>query len=217
MPWENPRPAVAVQSIDVVSSGKMVPIVVAITAERTNPQAASFAPADRPAAWHPVVDRPGQSPDTQGPGLPIATPGDDAPDGAKAVRLAFPASLTEPGAVRVPAAFLIMDAAEKAKLASGTYHHLTCWIKADGPGTLSVVLPRQDWKDTLKSTIRLDGGPDWRRMRLALGDDFKLGPTREWTVKELRGELFLFNGQGAAAGDRPTPAVTLQIADPRLE
>jgi beta-galactosidase len=219
MPWENPRPQVAITSLDVVSPGTMVPIVVAITAEAAH--AAPMAFKEGVADWAPLTDRPHVSPERGGPGSPVVTAATEtAPSGAAAVRLAFPAPSPDAGdsqRLQVPAAFVALPPTERAKLADPTYRYVTFWLKAEGAGALDLVLPRQDWKDALTASIVLDPAKGWHKVRLALGADMQLGRGKKWEFSELRGELFLFNGRSLPLGSPLPPAVTVLVAEPRLE
>ena len=220
MPWENPREQVAISTIDVLSSGTMVPIVVAITAEAAHDAPMAFAGAA--ADWRTLVDRPHDGPTRSGRGVPVATAVDEtAPSGAAAVRLAFPAPTLDPAAegqrYAVPAAFVALPPAERAKLADPTYRYVTLWLKAEGAGSLELVLPRQDWGDVLGSSIALDPAHGWRKVRFALAADLQLGLGKKWGIADLRGELFLFNGRSVPVGSPPPPAVTVLVAEPRVE
>lgn len=222
MPWDNPRPDVSVVAIDVVSSGVAVPIVVAITAEAGSSAPARFATAGDPQAWRMLVDWPGGKPDKDGPALPVITAADGVAAGCPAaVRIAYPESPApaDPKGKSwgSPTAFLPLPAAEKAKLAAGSHRALTFWAKAEGAGTIDLVLPFTGWKDTLHVAVHLDPAHGWKKVRLDLARDFQQGRGKTWKPADLLGELFLFHGRRVPV-DGPRPqAFTVQIADPRLE
>lgn len=220
MPWENPRPQSAIATLDVLSSGTMVPIVVAISAEAAHASPMTFNSAA--ANWAALVDRAHGGATRTGPGIPVVTAAEEtAPSGGPAVRIAFPSAVSDPTAegqrLNVPAAFVTLPAAERAKLTDPTYRYVTLWLKAEGPGTLDLVLPRQDWDDALTAGIPLDPSKGWRKVRFALAADLQLGLGRKWGIADLRGELFLFNGRSLPPGSPRPPAVTVLVAEPRLE
>lgn len=221
MPWENPRPDVVVTAIDVVSSGTMVPIVVAITAEASNPKPARFDAAGDPARWGAISDRPLAGATREGPGRPaVAAAAEAAPGGAKAVRIEFPAPTEIQGAalgLAVPVVLAGLPADQRPLLADGSRRYLTMWIKAETAGSLDVVLPRQDWQEMLETTLAVDPAQGWRKVRMALAGDLQLGLGKNWEAKDLRGELLIYHGRRLRPGAPLPKPMAILIADPRLE
>jgi beta-galactosidase len=223
MPWENPRPGVAIETLAVVSTGTMVPIVVAITAESAHPQPLHFNPTDAPERWDRIVDRPSTGASREGPGLPVVSAGDgSAPGGGVGVRIAFPAptETLHPDASRsvaIPVALIGLPAEAQKRLAEGSWRYLTFWVKAESVGSLDVVLPRQDWQDMLKTMLPLDPSQGWRKVRMSLAADLHLGVGKDWEAKDLRGELLLYHGLHLRPGAPLPQPVTIQISDPCLE
>ena len=222
MPWDNPRPDVAVAAIDVVSSGEVVPVVVAITAESAPSAPARFATAGDPGAWNALIDWPGGAPGKSGPGLPLITASVPMhPGAAAAVRIAYPESPAPVDPKQrywgAPTAFLALPVSERAAVAAGTHRTLTFWARAEEAGTIDVVLPFAGWKDTLHAAVHLDPVSGWKKVRLDLARDLQQGRGKSWKPSDLLGELFLFHGRRMPA-DGPRPkALTVHIADPRLE
>lgn len=218
MPWDNPRPEQPIASIDCISSGTSVPIVVAITAESGHPAPVRFLGAADPAAWRTLVDWPGRTAQNDGPGRPgIAV----ASGFAGAVRISYPAS---PAAVEAkdrywgaPTAFTALPAAERAKLAAGSYRRLTLWIRSEQAGSIDLVLPCSGWKNSLQTTINVDPAQGWRKLRLELAGDLQPSHGRTWKLSELNGELFLFHARRVARDAAQPAALDIEIADPRLE
>lgn len=222
MPWDNPRPDLKIATIDIISTGKNVPIVVAITAESGNASPAHFGAANDPLAWKSLIDWPGRAPEKSGPGLPVISAATDLPPGiAAATRIAFPESPSPTDAKIVhwgaPTAFIALPATELIKLATGKFHSLTFWISADVAGTIDVVLPFAGWKDNLHAAVSLTPATGWKKIRLDLTTDLQQSRGKSWKATDLMGELFLFHGRRTAI-DAPRPrALTISVADPRLE
>lgn len=221
MTWENPRPEVAIHAIDVLSPGVAVPITVAITAERAHPTPLAFAPR-----WSALADRPGKGGVREGPGLPLVeATGERGPAGGEVQRITFPTPIqlepADPVEARaslvVPAAMTALGEAQRQRLAEGSWRYLTLWIKADQAGTLDLVLPRADWKDSGDRVLPLDPALGWRKVRLSLAADLQIGGTKLWEVKDLQGELYLFHGRSTQPGAPLPKPVSVLVADARLE
>ncbi len=220
MTWDNPRPDVAVATIDALSSGIAVPFVLAITAEMAHPMPARFSTAGDAGAWKTLIEWAGAASQKDGVGLPVISDGGTVPGGASGVRIAFPASPPSADAkIRywgTPTAFLVLPTSEKAKLTS-SQRAMTFWLKAENSGSIDMVLPFVSWRDTLQAAVHLDATAGWRKVRLDLAADFKQARGKSWKPSDLLGELFLFHGRRTAA-DAPGPAaLTIEIADLRFE
>ena len=70
-------------------------------------------------------------------------------------------------------------------------NYLTFWLKADNPGSVSVVLPKDDWSSRLSTELVLRAG-EWQKVRLNLKEDMGLKDVT-WGLEKLRGELFFYN------------------------
>ncbi|MCK6490524.1 MAG: glycoside hydrolase family 2 [Planctomycetes bacterium] len=220
MAWENPRPEAVISAVDVLSPGVAVPITVAITAERAHPAPLAFAPR-----WSGLADRPRKGGVREGPGIPpVTAAGERGPAGGEAQRIAFPSPVPlDPAdqvawaSMVVPAAMTAMDEAGRKRLGEGSWRYLTLWIKAEQPGTLDLVLPRADWKDSGDRVLVLDPTQGWRKVRLSLAADLQIGTSKTWEAKDLRGELFLFHGRRQQQGAPLPKPLTVLVADARLE
>ncbi|MBN8525190.1 MAG: glycoside hydrolase family 2 [Planctomycetes bacterium] len=219
MPWDNPRPDQPIASIDCISSGSSVPIVVAITAESGNATPVRFLGAADPKAWKALVEWPGRDAQRDGSGLPsINTAASEMPG---AVRISYPEA-PAPGEAKdrywgAPTAFTALPAPELSRLSSGTFRQLSFWIRGSQVGTLDLVLPCQGWKNSLQATVSVDPAVGWRKVRLDLVRDLQPSHSRNWKLSDLKGELFLYHGRRIAR-DAPRPAaLEVEIADPRLE
>ena len=90
-------------------------------------------------------------------------------------------------------------------------------VKAEQPGTLDLVLPRADWKDSGDRVLVLDPTQGWRKVRLSLAADLQIGAAKQWEAKDLRGERVLFHGRRMQQGAPLTKPLTVLVADARLE
>jgi beta-galactosidase len=219
MPWDNPRPDQPIVSIDSISAGTSVPVVVAITAESGNTKPARFLGAADPKAWKLLVEWPGRDAQREGAGLP--TVGAASSDLPGAVRISYPEA-PAPSEVKdrywgAPTAFTTLPAAELARLSTGPIRQLSFWIRSSQVGTLDLVLPCHGWKNSLQATVSVDPAHGWRKVRLDLATDMLPSHSRNWKLADLKGELFLYHGRRIAR-DAPRPAaLDIEIADPRLE
>ncbi len=211
MPWENPRPGVAITSIDFISTGVAVPALVAIAAEKAHPDPLIIDDLGgvntRP--WSVLTDV-GGSDVSAGSKMTPTTAVLDRGNGAKALRVEMPAKSAGPG---TSVTFQAFPKEQLAKLKNGNYDYLTFWLKAENSGTIEVILPKQDWKDSLAANIFLDPSSGWRKVRLNLREQMGL-KNKKWALDELRGEFFIFNRFDSSPSE--TPAV-FQIADVELE
>ncbi len=198
MPWDNPHPEQKIESVDFESYGQAVPILAAISGEKT-----SLAPVPiGEDTWLTTSEGNGEKPLVSRIGK-----GDEPgiPRGDSAFRVDMPAAIK--GAT--PAVFARFD----KKLANPTHRYLCFWIKALSDGSVSVVLPRKDWKASLKATVALKKAEGWKSAELSIEDDMGL-KGKDWDLTALRGELFIFN-RGGKTGE--APAVSFLITGIRLE
>ena len=208
--WENPHPEKKIATLDFLSMesplvtaidfqpGKVpVPILVAVTGERFH---------SAPVRLREKVVAGGANPAAQGTAARIRTTLPDGTDG-EAYRIELPAP--DRGIPHVMVAF--PRAWEGKRL--GDYNYLTFWYKVEEPGAVDLRLPESDWKGYLAVSMELRS-PQWRKARIDLrrigGEAF----IRE--KKNLRGELFFFNGKNRDFRN-PRPTVRFLVTDLMLE
>lgn len=188
--WENPHPDKEIKSIDFLASSSplvktidflpsknAVPVLVAITGEKAHPAPIAIDDARRAPAGS------GLNPKSKAKIAKMETVLPDGTDGP-AWRIDMPGS--EGGA---PYVLFWFDVKGK-KLAD--YNYLTLWVKPESAGAVDLRLPETDWKGALDKSVELSGN-GWQRIRV----DLNLAGKKKFLAdgKELRGELFLFNGQ----------------------
>ena len=205
--WNNPRPDVAVKSVDFLSAASgdgPVPILAGLTAEPAPERpAVLFAGAGDAGRWHF-----GSEPE----GAPAAGKviSSDTPAGkGRSVHLSFPANVDD----RVPYAFLIY---KPELLQKAPFRTLSFLLRSNTPGIIDVVVPQKNWRSTRSASINLETArTGWGRIRLDLTADFRLAGT-EFDSADIRPELFFYNGKDREAG-YPRREAEFEIADIRLE
>jgi beta-galactosidase len=219
MPWDNPRPDQPIASIDCISAGTSVPIVVAITAESGNASPARFLGAADSTNWATLVEWPGR--DTQRDGIGIPSVVEAAGDMPGAVRISYPEAPAPTEATDrywgAPTVFTTLPASELARLSSGPVRQLTFWIRSGQVGTIDLVLPCIGWKNSLHGTVNVDPALGWRKVRLDLANDLQPSHSKNWKIADLKGELFLYHGRRTARDATRPVVLDIEIADLRLE
>lgn len=126
--------------------------------------------------------------------------------------LAVKITMAAPGSGNVPVVFTRFD---KAKVIDQNCRALSFLIKSDDAGgAIDIALPETNWKKTPIATVKInDSMRDFKRVRLEFDRDFKFDKLG-MTVKDIRGELFLYNGQVPGPERRP---VTVYLDDIRFE
>ncbi len=208
--WENPRPEAEIASFVFKSDNVSIPILVAVTGEKSHPDPLIIEDASAAdTKWSGLSD-----PERTNPASFAFVAGQTAPElvrpGRNAIRLEMPP-------IKERAQPVIFKGFAKDKLAGGKYDYLSFWVRADSSEMLRVVLPRQDWKDSREILLPLKKGP-WRKVRLSLKDEMT-AKDATWGLDQLRGELFFYRGAAAAADQVAagrTPLV-FYLDDVRLE
>jgi len=126
--------------------------------------------------------------------------------------MALKVTMAAPAAGNVPVIFTRFD---KDKVIGQNCRALSFLIKSDDAGgTLDLALPETNWKKTPVFSLKIDETmKDFQRVRLEFDRDFKFNKLG-LTVKDLRGELFLYNGQ---VPNLPRKALTVYLDDIRFE
>lgn len=185
--WENPKPDVAIVSIDFVSTGASVPALVAISGEKISENSLIIDDFELEKKWSclrdtktptseplPVVERvSGQADETK------------VRQGQYAMKVTLPPK-TETGGVPVIFTKFPLDLLQ----AGQDYDYLTFWLKAETGGAVSIVLPKDDWSARLGTNLTFRSG-EWRKIRLNLREDMGLKNV-QWGLDKLRGELFFY-------------------------
>lgn len=187
--WENLHPEKEIASIDFLSISspliksidflpgkRAVPVLVAVTGEKSNP--AAFFIQER-------FGGSGENPSCKASVTEVKT---TLPDGSQAMAYRFALPAPDKGAPYVIARY--PEANKGKKLAD--YHSLTFWYKVEKPGAIDVAIPETDWKAAMRKSLELNG-TDWQRARIDL-DEIGRGKFLE-AKQELRGEIFFFNGK----------------------
>ena len=202
--WENPHPEKKIASVDFVATGDAVPVLIAMTGEKAHANPLVIERADTPSApWGTIAWRGGDKPSA------ATVPATDSPCGKTAIKLEMPAPKGEGIAV-------VNKRFPKDKLATGDYQVLSFWIKAETGGSIDIVLPIDDWKAKLAATVTLtDKIGKWTKVRLNLNDDMGMKSIKDWKLKDLRGEFFIYNGVAGSKNNRP--AVSFMIDGITLE
>lgn len=195
--WENPYPEKKITKLDFLAAGQNraidylpgrapVPILLAITAERTAdsplPVAAEWRGSGRGGIAAPEITR-----------------------AAGVTRIAFPA-VDKPEKEAFSFAMAKFDA---PRFDPARHHCLVLTIKHDQPGALDLSIPERNWNGTLRYQLELDDRTgEFRRYRIDLLPQL----TSLLKGKALRGELFLYNGENKHAFF-PRPAVTVELKE----
>ena len=195
--WENPYPEKKITKLDFLAAGQNraidylpgrapVPILLAITAERTAdsplPVAAEWRGSGRGGIAAPEITR-----------------------AAGVTRIAFPA-VDKPEKEAFSFAMAKFDA---TRFDPARHQRLVLTIKHDQPGALDLSIPERNWNGTLRYQLELDDRTgEFRRYRIDLLPQL----TSLLKGKALRGELFLYNGEDKHAFF-PRPAVTVELKE----
>ena len=215
--WENPHPEKEIKSFDFLSarcqdagsinfdpSKAPVPVLVAVTGEKYNPEPLPIDTTAVPGSWIK-----GGSTGKDGKPAVMSRVETVLPDGTKgeAVQLDFPAS----GPGETAPYIFVKFAPEKFDPAKVNY--LSFLVKAPKSGTLDLSLPAEDWKAAYRVTTDVGGSENWQKIRIPLST---INGAEQMAGKQLRGEFFLYNGNNRAIAF-PRQPVTLLIADIMLE
>jgi hypothetical protein len=206
MPWSNPRTEIKITSIDFESYGKALPILVALTGEKTSPHPVTIDDGSVDISWSVIND----GKDGKGE-KPTATRVDKTaepflPRGNSAMKIDMPAQ-TKDG---TPAVFVHFD----KKQVDPSHRYLSFWIKAATDCGLSIVLPKDDWKASLATSITIRKSDGWKKIELDLDEDLGL-KKKDWKITDLRGELFIYNRP--ASGTALNPGASFILNGVRLE
>ncbi len=201
--WENPNPELKIASIDFRSFGFSLPILIAVSGEK--PSDASLViddMKDESTKWA-KMSHPGK---------------DNVPDvsfvkGATAEDNALKVSMNAQKEDSTP---IVFKRFSTDSLKTQDYKYLTFMIKGETNGSLDIVLPEKDWKDSLFASIPVSAADGWKKVRLSLKEDMGL-KTKKWTLKDLRGEFFIYNGMSNDKKASPRGAVSFQIKNIRFE
>ena len=186
--WENPHPQAKIISIDFISAGDAVPVLIAVTGEKISENPLVIEKTGVVSSkWSEIAWKGGPKPSA---GVTACA---DSPSGKTAVKVSMPDSKGEAEPV-------LMISFSKDKLASGNWKSLTFWIKPESGGELSFVLPEKDWKGSLTSKVRIsDKIGAWTKVRLNLNEDMGM-KNKKFGLKDLRGELFIYNVPDSLGG-----------------
>lgn len=111
---------------------------------------------------------------------------DKVADGEYALQVIFPAASRE----KTPVVFTRFD---KKIVAEKPLQTLKFQVQAETRGTLSLVLPSQDWSRRATFSLQVGMVPGkWQKVTLNLEDDFKI-QQKGIRPDQLRGELFVYN------------------------
>ncbi len=207
MEWENPRPDVVIESIGAQAEGSATAMIVAISGERGNPDPLKIEDISQSqlSKWSTLAEGGPGGLIHEGPFIPKT---EIVKDGARdALRVAMPKSSSgDPK----PVVFKAFPAKEKAKLESGKYKYLSIEFKAECNSSVELVLPKDDWKDSLRIELPLVKDEGWHTVRFLLDEDMKLG-SKKWTLKDLRGEFFIFSVSGERKEVQPAGAIDFAV------
>lgn len=183
MEWENHWPEKEIAAIEFLSTGASVPVLVGISGEKANLRPLIIDDFEQEAKWAALSDGKGAIPTVE------LCERQSMPQcvfkGNASMRVAMP----EKTAAGTPVVF---GRFPLERLQAGEdFRYLTFWVKADNPGIVSVVLPKDDWSSSLSADV-LFGVGEWQKVRLNLWDDMGLREQR-WSLGKLRGELFFYN------------------------
>ncbi len=214
--WENPYPEREIASLDFLSaryqdSGAInydlskapVPVLIAVTGEKSNPAPLPIDTAARPGAWSKGGNTGKGNPGTA---TVVET---TLPDGTKGK--ATQIDLPENGDPQ-NAPYLFVKFAP-GEFEPGKADYLSFWIKVNKPGTVDLALPETDWKAAFRATERTGTAGEWRKIRVPLR---RTEGAEKMTGKKLRGELFFYNGRNRYV-DFPRPQVNFLISGITLE
>lgn len=208
--WENPRPDASIAAIDFLSEtaaqgsnidwlpvGTPVPVLIAITGERSGDAPVNLT-SDK------VFKRANASKDTHSTIKGEVTVRKE--NGFKVLQITFPASQGKD----CPAVMLTFD----KQAVKAEFQYLTFYAKSESGGTIQFTLPEKEWKGTYTGDAAIRGDGQWHKYRLKVGSEFK--PNRNAAYSTLRGELFLFY-RNSRAPEANRPGMDLEIRDISLE
>ena len=177
MEWANPFPEKEIASMDFVADGRAVPILIAVSGEKTNPDRLVIFRAGKKSrysagAWN---------------GNNRTTIKEQSDSNPPAVNVNMPA---RQGSGIATATFWF----DPVLLKSGTFKYLSLTIRTKTVnGAIDLVLPQKNWKNILHKTLFLrDCDNDWTQIRIPL-KDMKLNANAP-AIEELRGEFYFYNG-----------------------
>jgi len=183
--WNNPRPTVPIKSLDFISAGAIdsgkidwlptgtpIPILIALTGEKTNQSLADLTGARFRSATNAKEN--GSVLEGR------VTCSGNQNDRELAIK--FPACSGK----NVPAVRVAFDPSGLA----GEYTFLSFWAQSEENGTIQLVLAEKNWKGTYSGEIRLRG--DGRRHKYRLRFNQTLNRWGQIDLTSLRGELFIF-------------------------
>lgn len=181
--WENPWPEKKIADIAFLSTGASVSVLVAISGEKANLKPLMIDDFERKTEWTALSDGKGANPAVK------RCERRSVPECVFKGNASLEVTMPEKTASGTPVVFGRF-AVERLR-AGGRFDYLTFWLKADSPGIVSVVLPKDDWSSSLCAELVFRPG-EWRKIRLSLWDDMGLRE-QKWDLGELRGELFFYN------------------------
>lgn len=203
--WSNPYPQKTIASIDFLSSDaanknkidyitpkNAVPILVAITGEKPHANPIVVAPDNK---WSAIGWKGGAKPTIS----PI-------PGGGIKANMPAPRD----GGMSV-----IMTKSPTQALQNDEYHYLSFLIKSETFGLIDLVIPNKDWSKRLLFTIPLEhNNEQWKRIRIDLKKKLN---AKTFPLKNLRGELFIYNGSINAAKRQSGKAAVIYLKDIKFE
>ena len=196
--WDNPHPEKEITSFDFLSivsplvkginfnpSQTAVPVLIAVTGEKTNP--ARVRIGSRFAGGHDGKVEQDKAVVTE-----INT---TLPDGTAGRVHRVEMKTPRNGTPFVIAWF------DPAGVNLNDCEFITFFVRAETPGMVDLRLPDADWKTTLRvNNIALSGG-EWHKVRIPLATADK----QRLAGKKLRGELLFFNTARKVSGYTPGP------------
>lgn len=188
--WDNPDPAKIIDSIDFISAGGPMPVLVAVSGEKSNPRSVMIDNGEDRKKWSILSWKDGGNNGKNPPHLETVERKNKEADvfrGECAVK-AVMATTNEQGQ---PVAFTRFD---PAKLNGDDYQYITFWAKPATYCVIEVVLPDKNWKNALRTTVPLvpNKRNEWQKIRLSLKDDMKMEKGK-FDLKDLRGEFFIYS------------------------
>lgn len=191
--WENPKPELRIVSMDFLSLAALqtgeidwnpenaaIPVLVAATAEKSNPDRAVLTAADTFSAARGI-----QEVNSQVSGSVTVR---RESDGGANLSVHFPAY----SGTDVPGVWI----SYRKEALRGPYFSLSCDIRSRQGGTIQFRLPCDGWRDYWTAYCRVPGDNQWHRYRLFFNRDFKSrsgGGDTPIDFDRLRNELFLFS------------------------
>ena len=208
--WENPKTDVEIRSIDFLSAaeargseidwlptGTPVPVLVAVTGEKSGERLLNLTAPERLHHIRGTVEIGSTVPGK-------VTAADFGKDNTLTVEFA------DSPAGEVPVVLLVYDKAG----AAGPYRYLTFLAKSATDETVQFVFPRDDWKANLCGEVALKGDGRWHKYRLDIETQMKnIGG---FTFDRQRGELFLYY-RSMRLPDIHRPAMKFELKEVILE